>query len=144
MPKLRHSCIFFSYLIANVVMIVIFIILLQLPLKVIKIPVHRRVPVVLTFCVIGVVATNNRLEDGWVILCFGIFESLLANWSFHLLLLLSALFLDLLLKQGSDPLIWALPVISFLCLPDQSPLQLPLANSLVNFFKLTKNSKKFI
>ena len=69
----------FTYLIANVVMIVIFIILLQLPLKVIKIPVHRRVPVVLTFCVIGVVATNNRLEDGWVILCFGIFESLLAN-----------------------------------------------------------------
>lgn len=61
-----------AYLFANIAMFAIMILFLRWIAKVITTPSYILAPLVLMFCVVGVVATNNRLEDAWVMFGFGV------------------------------------------------------------------------
>ncbi|MDA4848712.1 tripartite tricarboxylate transporter permease [Hoeflea poritis] len=61
-----------TYLIANILMMILMIFAISWFARVIRIPHNVLLPVVLAFCVIGVVASSNRLEDAWIMLGFGL------------------------------------------------------------------------
>jgi putative tricarboxylic transport membrane protein len=79
----EHPDIFYgiigTYMIANILMGLVMIFLISLFVRVISVPLHLLFPIVLVFCVIGVVASNNRLEDAWVMFAFGL-VGLLMSW----------------------------------------------------------------
>ncbi len=61
-----------AYFFANIAMLIFMILAISWLTRIISIPLFLLLPLVLVFCVIGVVASNNRLEDAWVMLGFGI------------------------------------------------------------------------
>ncbi|MBD2846651.1 tripartite tricarboxylate transporter permease [Paenibacillus sp. IB182496] len=62
--------IFIILLIANVVMIVMEFFGLRVFLKLLKIPKHILLPIIVVICTIGAFSTNNRMFDVWTILFF--------------------------------------------------------------------------
>ncbi len=81
---IEHPDVFYgivsAYLFANIAMIVIMILSIRALAKIITVPLHILAPVILVFCVVGVVATNNRLEDAWVMFAFGLL-GLVLSWA---------------------------------------------------------------
>lgn len=73
---IEHPDIFYgiisSYFVANVFMLGVMLLSVPLLAKVIKTPPAILAPVVLMFCVTGVIAYHNRLDDTWVMLLFGL------------------------------------------------------------------------
>ncbi len=69
-----------AYFFANIAMLIIMILAISWLTRIISVPLFLLLPLVLVFCVIGVVAANNRLEDAWVMLGFG-FIGILMSWA---------------------------------------------------------------
>lgn len=71
----EHPDIFYgiivSFLFSNIAMLVVMVLAIRYLAKVISTPLYLLVPIVLTFCVVGVVSVNNRTDDAWVMLAFG-------------------------------------------------------------------------
>ena len=61
-----------AYLLANIAMLFIMVLSIRFLAKVIAAPFHMLAPIVLMFCVVGVISANNRLEDAWVMFGFGL------------------------------------------------------------------------
>lgn len=61
-----------TLLIANVVMLVFMLATLRWLARLMYVPKAYLVPIVLTFCVIGAYAANNRLFDVWIMFAFGL------------------------------------------------------------------------
>ena len=72
---IEHPDIFYgvitSYFFANLAMIVLMFLAVKPLAKAIRMPAGLLAPIVLLFCVVGVVASHNRIEDLWVMLIFG-------------------------------------------------------------------------
>lgn len=84
----QHPDVFYgiiaSYLVSNIAMLAVMVIAIKYLAKVISTPVYMLAPIVLTFCVVGVISVNNRLDDAWVMLTFGLLGVGLAYGRFPL------------------------------------------------------------
>jgi putative tricarboxylic transport membrane protein len=61
-----------AYLFANIIMFVALVLAIRLLTKVVSTPMYLMAPVILTICVVGVISANNRIDDVWVMLGFGV------------------------------------------------------------------------
>ncbi len=64
--------IFFTYVVANLVMYLLMMVLMRLFIKLLKIPLNYLLPLILLMCMVGAITTNNRIFDAWVLYCVGI------------------------------------------------------------------------
>ena len=64
--------IFVSYLLSNILMFIMFTLLMRFFIKILNVPMHYLLPIILVMCVIGSFAINNRLFDAWVLFIIGI------------------------------------------------------------------------
>lgn len=73
---IEHPDIFYgiisSYFVANIFMLLVMLASVPLLARVIRTPPAILAPIVLMFCVTGVIAYHNRLDDIWVMLLFGV------------------------------------------------------------------------
>ncbi|WDR03551.1 tripartite tricarboxylate transporter permease [Devosia algicola] len=85
---LEHPTVFYgiisAYLFANIAMLILMVVSIPMLTRVISAPLYVLAPVVLMFCVVGVVATNNRIEDAWIMFAFGLFGFLMSYLRFPL------------------------------------------------------------
>lgn len=85
---IEHPNVFYgiitSYLFANIFMLIVMFLALRPLSKIIQLPTSILAPVVLLFCVVGVAASHNRLDDIWVMLFFGVIGFTLVSLSFPL------------------------------------------------------------
>lgn len=64
--------IFFTYVIANVVMYLLMMLLMRVFVRLLKIPLNYLLPLILLMCVVGAVTTNNRTFDAWCLFFVGV------------------------------------------------------------------------
>lgn len=64
--------IFFTYIIANLVMYLLMILLMRFFVKLLKLPKHYLLPLVLLMCMVGAFTANNRIFDIWVLFVVGV------------------------------------------------------------------------
>lgn len=76
--------IYVAFLLAVVVMYFMAMGLMQVFIKLLKIPLNILFPIILMMCVIGTLTVNNRIFDTWVLLIVGIIGYLLINNDFPL------------------------------------------------------------
>ena len=76
--------IFIAFIISVIVMYFMEMGLMQVFIKLLKIPLNILFPIILMMCVIGTFTINNRLFDTWVLLTVGILGYLLINNGFPL------------------------------------------------------------
>lgn len=69
--------IFFSYIAANFVMYLLMLLLMRYFVKLLKLPKHYLLPLVLLMCMTGAITANNRIFDAWVLFAVGIFGHIL-------------------------------------------------------------------
>jgi putative tricarboxylic transport membrane protein len=74
--------IFFSYVIANVVMYVMMLALIRVFVKLLKIPLNYLLPLILLMCMVGALTNNDRIFDAWVLLGVGVAGYILLNCGF--------------------------------------------------------------
>lgn len=70
--KEQVGVIFFSYIVANLVMYLLMLLLMRYFVKLLKLPKHYLLPFVLLMCVVGAITANNRIFDAWVLLVVGV------------------------------------------------------------------------
>ena len=79
----EHPDIFYgvitSYAVANIFMFLVMVLSLNIMAKVIKTPPSILAPVVLLFCVVGVISAHNRIDDAWVMFGFGLLGFFMAS-----------------------------------------------------------------
>ena len=73
-----------AYLFANIFMLLIMVSLVRYLAKIVNVPRYILSPLVLLFCVVGVVSANNRLTDVWVMLFFGIIGFAMTRFKYPL------------------------------------------------------------
>lgn len=66
------GAIFSSFLIANIIMFIMAILLARFFVRLLDVKFHVILPVILTMCVLGSFALNNRVFDVWVLLVIGV------------------------------------------------------------------------
>lgn len=72
--------IFFTYVVANLVMYLLMMLLMRVFVKLLKVPLNYLLPLILLMCMVGAITTNNRTFDAWVLYVVGILGFvLLAN-----------------------------------------------------------------
>jgi putative tricarboxylic transport membrane protein len=76
--------IFAALLVANLVMLVMEFYGLRIFVKLLSIPKHILLPIILTLCVVGAYGLNNRVFDVWTILLFGILGFVLEKYNYPL------------------------------------------------------------
>ena len=64
--------IYFSYIVACLVMYLMYILFLKYFIKILSTPMNYMFPVILLMCLIGALTTNNRIFDIWVFFVMGI------------------------------------------------------------------------
>lgn len=64
--------IFFTYVVANIVMYLLMLLLMRVFVKLLKVPLNYLLPMVLLMCVVGAITTNNRTFDAWVLYVVGV------------------------------------------------------------------------
>ena len=64
--------IFFTYVVANLVMYLLMMLLMRVFVKLLKIPLNYLLPLILLMCMVGAITTNNRTFDAWVLYIVGI------------------------------------------------------------------------
>jgi putative tricarboxylic transport membrane protein len=64
--------IFFALIIANIFMLVIERAGLKIFVKLLDIPKHILLPIIMVCCVVGAYSSNSRIYDVWCVLCFGL------------------------------------------------------------------------
>jgi putative tricarboxylic transport membrane protein len=70
-PEIAYT-IFASFLVANVVLLLVMIFGIRVLVKILVIPAQYLFPVILMFCITGAFADNNRVFDVFVMLVFGL------------------------------------------------------------------------
>jgi putative tricarboxylic transport membrane protein len=82
----RHPDVFWgviaSMLIANLVLIILNVPLISIFVRLLKVPYSILVPLVMLFVVVGSYTVNNRIEDVWLTLGFGVIGYMLRRWGF--------------------------------------------------------------
>ena len=73
---------FASFMLANLFVFAFGLLGVRFFVKVVRIPVHMLVPIILVFCLVGAYAINNRIFDVWVALAFGVLGYLLVTFRF--------------------------------------------------------------
>lgn len=63
--------IFSTYVFSNFVMYALMILLMRFFVKLLKVPKHYLLPIILLMCMVGAITTNNRIFDAWVLLAVG-------------------------------------------------------------------------
>jgi putative tricarboxylic transport membrane protein len=85
---LEHPDVFYgvisAYLIANIAMLFVMVLSIRFLARIIAAPIYMLAPIVLLFCVVGVISANNRLEDAWVMFGFGLFGFAMSYFRFPL------------------------------------------------------------
>jgi putative tricarboxylic transport membrane protein len=76
-PEMAWSIIATAF-VANLVMLLIMVTCAGFVARLVKIPKHYLFPVIITFCVLGTYAVNNRIFDVWVMVGFGIVGCLMS------------------------------------------------------------------
>ena len=64
--------IYVSYILACILMFILFAVLIRYFIKVLSLPMNYLFPVILLMCVLGVLTVNNRVFDVWVFMVMGI------------------------------------------------------------------------
>jgi putative tricarboxylic transport membrane protein len=91
-PKLAYG-IFAAYLVAHPLMILIMLFAARFFLRVVTVPKHVLIPIVLVLCMIGAFALNNIISDVWVLFIFGLAGYALVKCRFPLAPLILGLIL---------------------------------------------------
>ncbi|MBU8906471.1 tripartite tricarboxylate transporter permease [Desertibacillus haloalkaliphilus] len=76
--------IFAALIIANIAMLVFLFLGMRFFVKLLSIPKHILLPIILVLCVVGAFGVNNRLFDVWALLFFGVLGYLLIKLKFPL------------------------------------------------------------
>lgn len=71
--------IYVAYILACIIMFVLFIFMMRMFIKVVTIPTTYLIPMILLMCMIGTITANNRVFDAWVFYVIGIIGYLLIN-----------------------------------------------------------------
>jgi putative tricarboxylic transport membrane protein len=74
--------IFVALLVSNVVMLAMEYYALRMFVKLLRIPKHYLLPVILAMCVVGAFGLNNRVFDVWTILVFGVLGYVLEKFGY--------------------------------------------------------------
>lgn len=74
--------IFAAFLISTIVMLIVEYGGIKLFIKVLAVPKHILLPVILTLCVVGTYGTNHRLFDVWTALIFGVLGYFMSKFKF--------------------------------------------------------------
>ena len=64
--------VYFAYMLACVVMYVLYIIFIKYFIKILSTPMNYMFPVILLMCLIGALTTNNRVFDIWIFCVMGV------------------------------------------------------------------------
>lgn len=64
--------IFFTYIVANLVMYLLMMLLMRFFVKLLKLPKHYLLPLILLMCIVGAFTANNRVFDAWVLFVVGV------------------------------------------------------------------------
>src|SRR5690606_15263039 len=73
-----------TYIVANVFMLLLMVLAIRLLAKLISAPQQIVLPIILMFCVIGIVSGSNRIEEAWLMLGFGVFGLAMSYFRFPL------------------------------------------------------------
>lgn len=73
---------FASFMFVNICVLVFGLLGVRYFAKIIRLPVHMLVPLILMLCLVGAYAINNRMFDVWVALAFGVLGYLLVTFRF--------------------------------------------------------------
>ncbi len=76
--------IFFTYIIANIVMYILQMGLLRVYIKLLKVPLNYLLPLILLMCMVGAITSNNRVFDAWTLFVIGVIGFILLNCEFSL------------------------------------------------------------
>lgn len=76
--------IFFTYVIANIVMYVMMMLLMRVFVRLLKIPLNYLLPIILLMCIVGAITTNNRVFDAWCLFAVGLVGYVLLALGFAL------------------------------------------------------------
>lgn len=74
--------IFAAFIISTIVMLIVEYFGIKLFIKVLAVPKHILLPVILTLCVVGTYGTNHRLFDVWTALIFGVIGFFMSKYKF--------------------------------------------------------------
>jgi len=64
--------IFFSYIVANIVMYFQMMVSMRTFVRLLKVPLNYLLPLILLMCVVGAITTNNRIFDAWTLFVIGV------------------------------------------------------------------------
>ncbi|MFQ3621012.1 MAG: tripartite tricarboxylate transporter permease [Spirochaetales bacterium] len=76
--------IFAALIVANVVMVLMEYYGIRFFIRLLRIPKHIMLPIILVFCVVGAYGLNNRVFDAWSVVFFGIIGFTFEKWGFPL------------------------------------------------------------
>jgi putative tricarboxylic transport membrane protein len=74
--------IFFTYILANIVMYIMEMGLMRVFIKLLKIPLNYLLPLILLMCMVGAITANNRVFDAWTLFFVGVVGFVLINCDF--------------------------------------------------------------
>lgn len=80
-PAIAYG-IFLAFIIANIFMMLIQFFGIRLFVKILRVPTHYLMPIILMFCVIGVYGVNGSIFELWLMLGFGALGFLLQRYDF--------------------------------------------------------------
>ena len=73
---------FASFMLANICVLLFGLLGVRFFVKVVRLPLHILVPIILVLCLVGSYAINNRIFDVWVALAFGVLGYILVSFRF--------------------------------------------------------------
>ena len=76
--------IFFTYIIANIVMYLMMMLLMRVFVRLLKIPLNYLLPIILLMYIVGAITTNNRVFDAWCLFAVGLVGYVLLALGFAL------------------------------------------------------------
>ena len=71
--------IYVAYMLSCIIMFILFLVLMRLFIKVLAVPMHFLLPLIMLMCVLGTMTNNNRIFDSWVFLGVGLLAAVLTN-----------------------------------------------------------------
>lgn len=76
--------IFAALIVANFVMVLMEYFGIRFFVRLLKIPKHIMLPIIIVFCVVGAYGLNNRVFDAWSVMLFGVIGYAFEKWGFPL------------------------------------------------------------
>ncbi|MCX7788093.1 MAG: tripartite tricarboxylate transporter permease [Spirochaetes bacterium] len=76
--------IFAALIVANFVMVLMEYFGIRFFVRLLKIPKHIMLPIIIVFCVVGAYGLNNRVFDAWSVMLFGVIGYVFEKWGFPL------------------------------------------------------------